>query len=183
VAGTLTALYASITAQAVAERLRACGPWVQAMLRRRLPRSPVGTRPTGCRFVVIDGSRMQAPGATGTDHRLQIALDLVALQCVAVLVSGGHTGATLQHCTWAPGAVAVADRGSAQCQGMSAAVKQGAERIVRLHPCSVVLRDAAGAPWERWTALKRQHTATLRTLAGARRATGGQHEVRGWVHA
>jgi hypothetical protein len=37
VAGTLTVLYEAITAQSVAERLRACGPWVQAMLRRMRP--------------------------------------------------------------------------------------------------------------------------------------------------
>lgn len=30
VAGTFTALYEAITDQSVAERLRACGPWVQA---------------------------------------------------------------------------------------------------------------------------------------------------------
>jgi len=47
VAGTLTALYESITDQAVAERLRACGPWVQAMRRRMLPLSPGGTLPAG----------------------------------------------------------------------------------------------------------------------------------------
>src|ERR687894_1324637 len=32
VAGTFTVLYESITDQSVAERLRACGPWVQALL-------------------------------------------------------------------------------------------------------------------------------------------------------
>ena len=32
VAGTFTALYESMTDQSVAERLRACGPWVKAML-------------------------------------------------------------------------------------------------------------------------------------------------------
>ena len=47
VAGTFTALYESITDQSVAERLRACGPWVQAMLRRMLPLSSVGTLPAG----------------------------------------------------------------------------------------------------------------------------------------
>jgi hypothetical protein len=46
-AGTFTALYEAITDQAVAERLRACGPWVQAMLRRMLSLSPVDTLPTG----------------------------------------------------------------------------------------------------------------------------------------
>ena len=47
VAGTFTALYESITDQSVAERLRACGPWVQALLRRMLPLSSVGTLPVG----------------------------------------------------------------------------------------------------------------------------------------
>jgi hypothetical protein len=183
VAGTFTALYESITDQAVAERLRACGPWVQAMLRRMLPLSPVDTLPAGARFVVIDGSSIQAPGATGTDHRLHIAMDLVSLQFIEVLVSDVHTGETFQHFPWAPGDVAVADRGYAQCQGMSAAVTQGAELIVRLNPFSVVLSDAAGAPLELCATLKRQHTETLRTLAVTLRATGGQHEVRGWVHA
>src|SRR5215813_14919558 len=37
VAGTLTALYEAITDQAVAERLRARGPWVKALRRRVLP--------------------------------------------------------------------------------------------------------------------------------------------------
>src|SRR5712691_12251424 len=132
-----------------------------------LPMAAVARRPEGLRFVVIDARSIQAPGAKGTDHRLHIAMDLVSLQCIEVLVSDVHTGETLKHFTLAPGDVAVADRGYAQCQGMSAAVTQGADLIVRLNPFSVVLGDAAGAPVELCTALKRQKTATLRTLAVA----------------
>ena len=77
----------------------------------------------------------------------------------------------------------MADRGYAHCQGMSAALQQGADLIVRLNPFSVVLYDAVGVPLELCTALKRQHMETLRTLAVALCATGGQHTVRGWVHA
>src|SRR5499425_20431 len=183
VAGTFTALYEAITDQSVAERLRACGPWVQAMLRRMLSLSPVDTLPTGLRFVVIDASSIQAPGATGTDHRLHLAMDLLSLQFLEVLVSDVHTGETLKHFTLAPGDVAVADRGYAQCQGMHAAVAQGADLIVRLNPFSVVLRDAEGVPLELCVTLKRQHTETIRTLTVTLCAAGGQHEVRGWVHA
>ena len=172
VAGTFTALYESMTDQSVAERLRACGPWLKAMLRRMLPMSAVDTLPTGLRFVVIDASSIQAPGAKGTDHRLHIAMDLLSLPCIEVLVSDVHTGETLKHFTLAPGNVVLADRGYAQCQGMRAAVQQGAGLIVRLNPFSVVLGDAAGAPLELGVALKRQKTATLRTLVvhAARRA-------------
>ena len=104
------------------------------------------------------GSRTQSPSpqplphgaalATGTDHRLHIAMDLVSLQFLKVFVSDVHTGETLKHFTLAPGDVAVADRGYAHCQGMSAAVQQGADLIVRLNPFSVVLRDVVGGPLE-----------------------------------
>jgi Transposase DDE domain len=183
VAGTFTALYDSMTDQSVAERLRACGPWVQAMLRQMVPMAAVEPLPSGRRFVVIDASSIQAPGATGTDHRLHLAMDLVSLQFLEVLVSDVHTGETLKHFTFAPGDVAVADRGYAQCQGMHAAVAQGADLIVRLNPFSVVLSDTAGAPVELGVTLKRQRMETLCTLAVTLCAAGGQHEVRGWVHA
>src|SRR5215471_7400288 len=137
-----------MTDQAVAERLRACGPWVKAMLQRMLPLAAVESLPTKRRFVVIDTSSIQAPGATGINHRLHIAIDLVALQFLEMFVSDVHTGETLKHFTLAPGDVAVADRGYAHCQGMSAAVQQKADLIVRLNPFSVVLGAAAGAPLE-----------------------------------
>jgi len=42
VAGTFTALYESITDQSVAERLRACGPWVKALLPQMTVIPPSG---------------------------------------------------------------------------------------------------------------------------------------------
>jgi hypothetical protein len=183
VAGTFTALYESITDQSVAERLRACGPWVKAMLRRMLPMATVEALPAGLRFVVIAASTIQAPGATGTDHRLHIAMDLMTLQFVEVLVSDVHTGETLKHFSLGAGDVAVADRGYAHAQGMSEAVKQGADLIVRLNPFSVVLFDQKQQPLALCATLKRQKMETIRTLAVVLQSTCGQHTVRGWVHA
>src|SRR6516225_2664505 len=160
VAGTFTALYESITDQSVAERLRACGPWVKALLRQMLPMSAVATLPQGLRFLVIDASCIQAPGATGTDYRLHIAMDLVSLQFVEVFVSDVHTGETLKHFTLAPGDVAMTDRGYAHAQGMSDAVKRGAALIVRLNPLSVVLGDALGQSLSLRAALQRHKKGT-----------------------
>jgi hypothetical protein len=143
----------------------------------------VHTLPQGLRFVVIDASSIQAPGATGTDHRLHIAMDLMALQFIEVLVSDVHTGETLKHFTLGAGDVAVADRGYAHAQGMSEAVKQGAELIVRLTPFRVVLWAPAEQPLALAAALKRQQTETIRTLEVIIQSTCGQHTVRGWVHA
>jgi hypothetical protein len=110
-------------------------------------------------------------------------MDLVSLQFIEVLVSDVHTGETLKHFTLAPGDVVVADRGYAQCQGMSTALQQGAALIVRLNPFSVILSDVAGEPLELCIVLKRQKMTTLRTLPIVLHAAGGQPEVRGWVHA
>jgi hypothetical protein len=153
------------------------------MLRQMFPMAALEPLPAGRRCVVIDASSMQAPGATGTEHRLHIAMDLVSVRFLEVVVSNVHTGETLKPCTFTPGDIAVADRGSAPCQGMHAALPQGAERLVRLHPCRVVLGDATGAPLALSAAWKRQTMDTRRTLAVTLHAAGGQDEVRGWGHA
>ena len=58
-----------------------------------LPLAQGDTLPTGHRFVVIDASNMQAPGATGTDHRLHIAMDLWSSQFLEVLAAATSTPA------------------------------------------------------------------------------------------
>ena len=110
-------------------------------------------------------------------------MDLLALQFVEVLVSDVHTGETLKHFTLSAGDVAVADRGYAHAQGIHEAVQQGAEVIVRLNPFRVARGDATGQPVSLCGALKRQPMATIRTLEVVIRSAGGQHEMRGWVHA
>jgi DDE family transposase len=183
VAGTFTALYESMTDQAVAERLRACGPWVQALLRQMLPVSAVTTLPQELRFLVIDASCMQAPGAQGTDSRLPSAMDLVSWPCVEVCVRDVPTGETLTHFPLAPGDVAMTDRGYAPAQGRSEAVQRGAALLVRLNPRRVVWGDALGQAWSWRAALQRQKIATIRTLEVVLQSSDGQEEVRGWVHA
>ena len=183
VAGTLTALYEPITDQAVAERLRACGPWIKAVLRKMLPPPAVTALPQALRFVVIDATTVQAPGATGTDYRLHISLDLVALEFLEVSISDVHTGETLKNFTLGRGDVAITDRGYCHPAGMGNALNKGAQLMVRLNPFSVVLYDPAGQPLELAATLKRQHADTLRTLEVVIHSASGVDEVRGWVHA
>jgi hypothetical protein len=139
--------------------------------------------PPGWRFVVIDASSIHAPGATGTDYRLHISMDLVALEFIEILVTDVHTGETLKHFTLGEGDVAVTDRGYAHTQGMHAAVSGGAQLIVRLNPFSVVLCDAMGEPLDLAAALKHQRTETIRSVAVVIRSACGQYVVQGWVHA
>ena len=63
VAGHFSLLVERITDSAVAERLAACRPWVRAVLARMV--SPLSALPAQRRFLVIDASGIQAPGAAG----------------------------------------------------------------------------------------------------------------------
>lgn len=182
-AGNFTLLYERITDQSVAERLRACGPWMQALLRTMLCPPGEVELPPGLRFVVIDASSIQAPGATGIDYRLHISMDLVTLEFIEILLTDVHTGETLKHFSLGEGDVAVTDRGYAHAQGMHAAVSRGAQLIVRLNPFSVVLCDGVGKPLDLAAALKYQHTETIRSVAVVVQSACGQYAVPGWVHA
>jgi hypothetical protein len=64
VAWSYTLLGEAITDSAVAERLAACRPWVLALLAQMV-HGPTPL-PAQRRFLVIDGSGIQAPGARGT---------------------------------------------------------------------------------------------------------------------
>ena len=86
--------------KSVAERLRACGPWVQSAVAADAAAVRRGRRSRqGYALWSSTPARIQAPGAKGTDHRLHIAMDLVSLQFIEVLVSDVHTGETLKHFT------------------------------------------------------------------------------------
>ena len=61
----------------MAERLAACRPWMQAVLAHRLHTQTDATLPASWRFLVIDGSHVQGPGARGTQYRLHSCMDLV----------------------------------------------------------------------------------------------------------
>ena len=63
------------------------------------------------RFVVVDGSTVQGPGAPGTEYRLHLAMDLVRLYLIHVQVTDAHTGESLRHYPLRDGDVVVADRG------------------------------------------------------------------------
>jgi hypothetical protein len=55
-----------------------------------LPSRKLDELPSGFRFLAFDGSSIQAPGATGTDYRLHIGIDLVSLEFTHLLVTDKH---------------------------------------------------------------------------------------------
>ena len=153
------------------------------MLRQLLPPPAVPALPQGLRFVVLDATTGQAPGAQGTDHRLHISLDLVSLEFLEVSISDVPTGETLTNFTLGRGEVASTDRGYCHPAGMGHALAQGAQLLVRLTPFRVVLCEPMEQPLVLGTALQRQQTDTIRTREVGLQSTDGQQQVRGWGHA
>lgn len=84
VAGNVTLLEERLSDTAIHKRLKACLPWVKVVLER-LMGAAAGPLVSGhLRFVVVDGSTVQGPGADQTWYRLHIAVDLVKLHLIDV---------------------------------------------------------------------------------------------------
>jgi hypothetical protein len=183
VAGTFTLLGAPLTDTAIAQRLAACRPWVKALLTRMLKRPGLSSLPDSRRFLVIDGSTVQGPGATGTHYRLHLSLDLVTLELVHLLITDKHTGESLKHFPWKSGEVAIVDRGYSHPDAIVQTIQAGADLILRLNPYSVPLFQGDGTLLDLVSALKRQPQDTIRTLPVWIRSSAGAAPIQGWVHA
>ncbi|MGH8060205.1 MAG: transposase [Candidatus Entotheonellia bacterium] len=180
VAGNYTLLVEAITDSSVAERLAACRPWVRALLARMV--SPPTTLPAQRRFLVIDGSGIQAPGARGTQYRLHLCMDLVTLTFVSITVTDKHTGESLRHFPLGPGDVAVADRGYGHPATLVQTVQQGADLLVRLNAHNVPVTQPDGTPLDWGRALGHQVPTSVCTLP-VQLAVAGAEPLPLWVHA
>ena len=91
-AGSFTLLEERITDTAIQKRLKACAPWVKALLGRMWGAAAAPLMEGHLRFVVVDGSTVQGPGAKGTEYRLHLAVDLVRLHLLYVKVTDAGAG-------------------------------------------------------------------------------------------
>jgi hypothetical protein len=181
-AADFTLLYESITDSSIAERLAACRPWVQAVLAKMLHTTAIATLPTPWRFLVIDGSAVQGPGAQGTQYRLHLCLDLVQLQFVSITVTAQHTGESLVHFPLGPGDIALADRGYAYALPRVETVRKQADVIVRRSPAQLPVYNGDGQRVDLRQVLREQPWATSRTIDVCVQAPS-LGAVRGSLHA
>jgi Transposase DDE domain len=182
-AADFTLLYESITDSSIAERLAACRPWVQAVLAKILHTNAVTTLPAPWRFLVIDGSHVQGPGAQGTQYRLHICMDLVQFQFVAITVTDQHTGESLEHFPLGPGDIALADRGYGYAAPIVETVKKQANVILRMSPAHLPIYDGDGQRVDLRHVLREQPWETSHTIAVRIQAPASAEAVCGYVHA
>ena len=93
------------------------------------------------RFIVIDGSTVQEPGATATTYRLHIAIDLINLSLHPVEVTTDKEGENLDHYTLAAGDVVLIDRGYNQPKTLVPFIDRGGDVVLRYNAHSMNLYE------------------------------------------
>lgn len=136
-AGVFTLQEERITDTAVHKRLKACEPWLKALLMNLLPTGKSVS--TSLRILVVDGSSLQGPGAKGTDYRLHLALDLVSMSLHEIQVTGADKGESLSRYNFAKGDVVLVDRGYNHPATLLDLNAQEVDVLLRLLPTAMPL--------------------------------------------
>ena len=132
-AGKFAQTYSSITEEAVKKRLNSCVDWLKILLKEVLSSDNNHTE-GDLRFIAVDGSTIQEPGAKQISYRLHLGIDLLNLSMTDAVVTTDKVGEKLQHYQLREGNVYVADRGYSRTQTIMPVVDQGADVIIRYTP-------------------------------------------------
>lgn len=137
VAANFTQVGRRLSDEAVRGRLSACQPWLEAMLQQMLPKPDAGLAQYSKRLILVDGTRIMAPGAKSFDYHLHLGWDWMQQRLVFILITDPKTGESLKLYDWREGDVALADAGYARAPQLKAVTEKGAEFVVRCAPTSI----------------------------------------------
>jgi hypothetical protein len=128
----------------------------------------------------VDGSSVQGPGATGTGHRLHLAIDLMTLTIRYVKATGPDQGERLGRYPLQDGDVVMADRGYNQPDAILGLSAQAIHVIIRLNPWAMPLYQRTGERLD--LAEHLQHVAAEYHCLPVWLGKPGS-ACEGWVHA
>jgi len=184
IAGVCTGNGKAISDEAVRQRLAACPKWVEGLLGKLLPTSPLPPRAAGSwQLVICDGSPISGPGAQGTDYRWHVAYDPVAQQIRDLQVSDVHTGESLTRYQLGPGTVVLGDRNFAKAPALVATRTQGAHVVVRMTPQYLPLWTRTGGAFDLVAALRAARAQSRLSFALQVRDAQRGHALAVWLHA
>jgi Transposase DDE domain len=148
---------------ALLKRLKNSAPFLGQLLTEKLaqcarlpaldpdrPRETTAVR----RVRLVDATCVSRPGATGTDWRIHLGLDLRTLCIDHAELTDASGGETLARLPILEGDLLVADRGYSHRRGLVAVVKAGGHVIVRLNWHNLPLQDPDGQPFNLLAALR-----------------------------
>jgi hypothetical protein len=144
-AGEVAQMQGYISDTAVQKRLAACVPWVKALLIGVFGLEAIVESGT-LRFVIIDGSTIQEPGAKGTTYRLHVLIDLINLTFRQIEVTTDKIGENLDHYKLEPNDVVLIDRGYNQPKTLVPFINRGGHIVLRYnaHGMSLYAEDENG---------------------------------------
>jgi Transposase DDE domain len=159
----------NISETAWRKRLRKSRAWLLWLLAAllagpALPDLPASPQ-AGRRVLLIDATRLKAPGGSGDDWRLHTAYDLRAGRLVQVSLSDRHGAEALERFVLSAGEIVVADAGSGYRRAVVWVLSQQAEVVVRIHPSAFPLLDEQGEPLDVVAWLKHMHAGQHSRLA------------------
>jgi Transposase DDE domain len=170
---------ASLTEDALIQRLHAAVPYLQAVVSQLL----VPVKPTPCwhgRVLrVADGSSLSKPASKGTDWRIHGVYDLGRGGFTHLEITDNHGGEALDRGEPAAGEIRIGDRNYANAQAWQRfLLKRDGQTdfIVRMRWNTVKLLDEAGAPFDlvNWLQTQPGNSETHEITAWAR---SGKHQM------
>jgi hypothetical protein len=150
------------------KRLYAAHDWLHWLLGRLLAHPSAQSLPSafgGCgRLLLVDATRLAAPGGTGDDWRVHTAYDLRAGHLSQVRLTDQTKSEHLQHFALAKDDCVVADGAYGYRKNLAYAQKQNAFVVLRITWESFPLEDASGQRLNlaHWLLTRRGQTACLR---------------------
>jgi len=129
---------ASVSDVTILNRLRQAEPWLRRMCQDLLQESGVAlpAAPSGRSVRLLDGTRVQEPGRTGSGWWVHYSLQIPTLTCDHLEVTptkGVGNGETLRRFPATAGDLILADRGFCTPAGIATIQRQSADVIVRIN--------------------------------------------------
>jgi hypothetical protein len=147
---------ASLSDVALLKRLRGASEWLGLLLGLKLAEraSPPLQNERRFRLRLVDATTISKPGSMGTDWRVHMGYDLAKLSIDHVELTDHRGGETLTRFPLEVGDVVVGDQGYAHRRGIYAAVKAGADFLIRINWQNVPLEHPSGKPFDILDALR-----------------------------
>jgi len=164
---------ASLTEDALIQRLHAAGPFLEAVTRQLLIRVADAACWRGRVLRVSDGTSLSQPASKGTDWRVHGVYDLGRGGFTHLEVTDSHAGEALDRGKPVAGEIRIADRGYANAQAWQRFLEASDARtdfIVRMRWNTINLVDEAGGPFDlvAWLQTRPQDSETHEITASAR---------------
>jgi len=181
VATNLTQVGRRISDEGVRGRLCSCEQWLHAILKAMLPKPDGDIARYSNRLILVDGTGIQAPGATQRDYHLHLGWDWMQQRVVHMEVTDSHTNESLKLYDWRAGDVALADANYAKAPQLKAVREKGAEFVVRCAPTSIRMLLKTGEKLNIASELRKHYGERIVTLPV--RIDSGENSQDAFLHA